>query len=110
MKFNELRYTRKNNVGNYSTEEIGISVVLEEGDKPSELFPKLKQFVTDRLEKQAPVVAAPVAPAVPVQQSVVAPAPATSKPQSAPVSKLNQQLVNQQLAQAAKLSGIETQF
>ena len=82
-------------------------MVLEEGDKTSELLPKIKQFVMNNLEKQqAPVVqAAPVAPAVPMQQAVIAPASATSKPLSAPVAKLNQQI-----AAAAKAAGVEVTF
>lgn len=101
MKQNELRYTRRNNLGDYSSEEISISVYLEDGDKPSELFPKLKQFVMDRLEKQqAPAAKAPEAP------KVAAPAiPQASKPLSAPVQQLNSQI-----AAAAKAAGVQQQW
>lgn len=103
MKQNELRYTRRNNLGDYCSEEIGISVILEEGDKPSELFPKLKQFVMDRLEKQqAPAAKAPEAPKV---AAPVVAAPAASKPLSAPVQQLNSKI-----AEAAKAAGVTTQW
>lgn len=95
MKFKELTYTRKNNLGNYTTEDIGITVTLEEGDKPSVIFPKLKEFVVGRLEKSD---AAPKAPSIPA--SVI-----PAKPLSAPVQDLNNKI-----AEAAKAAGVTTQW
>lgn len=95
MKFKELTYSRKNNLGNYTTEDIGITVTLEEGDKPSVIFPKLKEFVVARLEKQD---SAPKAP-------TTSPIGPTARPLSAPVSDLNNKI-----AEAAKAAGVTTQW
>jgi len=59
MKIKELTYKRKFWLGGYSTEEIGIGMEVEEGEKGKEVLDKMRKFVHSQaleqveLEKQA---------------------------------------------------------
>lgn len=60
MKTKEVYYSRKFNLGNYETEEIGILVVLDEGEKFADVLSTarkavLQQGVSLPKPKSAPV-------------------------------------------------------
>ena len=45
MKLRELTYSRKFNIGNYQTEEIGVVMGVDEGEKGADVLVKMKAFV-----------------------------------------------------------------
>ena len=45
MKTNEIWYSRKFNLGNYESEEIGILVVVEEGEKFTDVLNAARKAV-----------------------------------------------------------------
>jgi hypothetical protein len=95
MRFNELKYTRRNNLGDYSSEEISLSVLLEEGESPSVIFPKLKGFVLNNLEREK-------AQSVPAAKAPEARVAVASKPLSAPAKALSEKI-----AESAKAAGVQ---
>lgn len=103
MKANELRYSRRNNLGDYSSEEITLSVFLEEGERPTDILPKIKKFVMDNCEKPALKVAtAPVTPPpVAAAPKVLPPA---NKPLATPVAAVNAKIV-----EAGRSAGVTLQ-
>lgn len=48
MKINELKYTKRFNVGNYEHEEISVGVAVEAGESASEVLQQMKEFVATR--------------------------------------------------------------
>lgn len=121
MRFNELRYSRKQSLPDYGSEEISLSVFLDEAteskpaEKPSEVLARVKKFILDSLEKPAPKPEAPKA----VPQQPVAPkapaAPSTAKPLAAVTQALQQQIAASapsKIVEAAKAAGVvaEVQF
>jgi|688.fasta_scaffold05059_21 hypothetical protein len=53
MKTSEVRYSRKFNLGNYETEEIGIVVMVEEGEKFGDVLSVARKAVLSQ-GKQSP--------------------------------------------------------
>lgn len=51
MKPTSLTYTKRFNLGNYESEEISLTVDLDEGEKASEILPKLKALVNSQGSK-----------------------------------------------------------
>ena len=48
MKFNEIRYDKTFNLGDYQSEKIGSTIVLEDGEDPSKALRELIEFVHSR--------------------------------------------------------------
>lgn len=46
MKITEVKYARKYNLGNYESEDYGLTAIVEEDDKASDVFAELKQEIT----------------------------------------------------------------
>lgn len=45
MKFASIRYMKRKNLGNYEHEELEVSVIVDEGEKESEILSQAKSFV-----------------------------------------------------------------
>lgn len=62
MKINGIKYSKKFNLGNYESEDIGVDVSVEEGENPSECLKAAMDFVSSKggspVMEEKPVVAA----------------------------------------------------
>jgi hypothetical protein len=108
MKFNELKYSRRVNLGDYSSEEISLSVVLDEGESPSVIFPKLKAFVMNNIEKKKPEAVAP-APVTTQQVAIPVAQPVAAAIQAKPLAAQTQSL-RDQILESSKKAGVSTSW
>jgi hypothetical protein len=71
MKVNEIKYTRRNNLGNYEHEEICVGVSVEDGDNASTILKQAISFVSTKGETDfSSVMVDPPAPKAKKETSV----------------------------------------
>jgi len=80
MRFTDIVFSRKKNLGNYESEEVSISAVVAEDENVSDCLALVKQEVLHALGMAVdPVVAAPTKKATPIDTKVTKPAIVTEE-------------------------------
>jgi hypothetical protein len=103
MKVTEIRYQRRWSDGKFNHEDIGVTASLDDGEKASECFPKIKDLVL-RQHVETPPQVPPTVPAAPAPKLAVVPKPVTVAVPAKPASIQAKRLTETVLASATPLT------